>query len=75
MKYTTGKTKFKLEKHKNTFSSGKENHVIVLSLVRSSSDNEIRSDLLQSVQRLNVAITRAKYKLILGRFHNEKNIE
>ena len=52
--------------------SGKENFVIIISFVRSSktgsSEEPIRSDLLESVKRLNVAITRAKYKLILSKF-------
>ena len=49
---------------------GKESFVIIISFVRSSSDTsgEIRSDLLESLQRMNVAITRAKYKMILGLF-------
>ena len=42
-------------------------------MVRSASQNEdIKSELLESLQRLNVAITRAKYKLIMGNVSLEK---
>ena len=46
---------------------GKENYVIIISMVRSTSQNtELKSDLLESLQRLNVALTRANYKLIMA---------
>ena len=45
---------------------GRENKIIILSFVRSGSksESEIHSELLESINRLTVAVTRAQYKLI-----------
>ena len=46
---------------------GRENNIIILSFVRSgslSNESEVHSELLESMNRLTVAVTRAKYKFI-----------
>lgn len=43
---------------------GKDKDCVIISLVRSNSQNQI-GDLLQDWRRLNVAFTRAKSKLII----------
>lgn len=46
---------------------GRENKIIILSFVRSgslSNDADVHSELLESINRLTVAVTRAQYKFI-----------
>ena len=44
---------------------GRENVIIILSFVRSGQlGEELHSDLLESINRLTVAVTRARYKFI-----------
>ncbi|XP_046339040.2 DNA replication ATP-dependent helicase/nuclease DNA2-like [Haliotis rufescens] len=44
---------------------GRDKSIIIMSFVRSSSQNNKSGELLQDIRRLNVAVTRAKHKLIL----------